>query len=109
MRNLPEHWFHILLAVADQARHGLGIIQEVSASTNGEVQLWPGMLYVALRRLADGGLVAEADPPASFESGGGRPRFYRITAAGRKASAAEARRLAQLVATARAKRILRGT
>ena len=49
---LPDHWFHILLALADDSRHGLGIIQEVAAQTDGRVQVWPGMLYLALRRPA---------------------------------------------------------
>ena len=41
------------------------------------------------------------------ESGGGRPRYFRITPAGRRACAAEARRLAGLVAVARQKKLLK--
>jgi hypothetical protein len=47
------------------------------------------------------------EAPASFESGGGRPRFYRITAAGRRACAGEARQLARFVDAARAKKLIR--
>lgn len=103
----PEHWFHILLALADGNRHGLGIIEEITEQTEGAVQLWPGMLYVALKRMVEQGLVDEVDAPASYTSGGGRPRFYRITALGRRACTAEAARLQQMVAVARAKRVLR--
>ena len=104
---LPDHWFHILLALADDSRHGLGIIQEVTAQTDGHIQVWPGMLYLALKRMTDEGLLAETEPPAGFVTGGGRPRFYRITPLGRRACKAEADRHARLVNAARAKRILR--
>jgi DNA-binding PadR family transcriptional regulator len=104
---LPDHWFHILLALADDDRHGLGIIQEVTAQTGGHIQVWPGMLYLALKRMTDEGLVSETDPPADFVAGGGRPRFYRITPLGRRACKTEADRHARLVNAARAKRILR--
>jgi DNA-binding PadR family transcriptional regulator len=103
---LPDHWFHILLALADDSRHGLGIIQEVAAQTDGRVQVWPGMLYLALKRMTDEGLVAGAEAPEGFVAGGGRPRFYRITPLGRRACRAEADRHLRLVNTARAKRVL---
>lgn len=105
---MPDHWFQILLALADGNRHGLGIIEEVDRQTAGALRLWPGMLYVALKKMADTHLVAETHPPAGFEAGGGRPRFYRVTAAGRKACAAEAERLARIVRSAQAKRVIKG-
>jgi DNA-binding PadR family transcriptional regulator len=103
----PEHWFHILLALADQNRHGLGIIEEVARRTDGDVQLWPGMLYVALKQMVEQGLIEDAKVPRGFAAGGGRPRFYHITPLGRRACAAEAARLERLVNAARAKRVLR--
>src|SRR5207302_667181 len=74
---LPDHWFHILLALADDSRHGLGIIQEVAAQTDGRVQVWPGMLYLALKRMTDEGLVAGAEAPEGFVAGGGPPPSRR--------------------------------
>jgi hypothetical protein len=65
------------------------------------------MLYGALRQLTAVRLVDETEAPSGFESGGGRPRFYRLTPAGRRACAAEARRLAQLVDVARGKGMLK--
>jgi len=65
------------------------------------------MLYLALKRMTDEGLVAETEAPTDFVTGGGRPRFYRITPLGRRACKAEADRHARLVSAARAKRILR--
>lgn len=104
---LPPHWFQILLAVADQDRHGLGIMNEVLARTAGTMKLWPGMLYRNLAKLVDAGLLVEVDAPADANSGGGRPRFYRISAAGRRACAAEAERLARFVDAARRKKLLK--
>jgi DNA-binding PadR family transcriptional regulator len=103
---LPPHWFQILLALADQDRHGLGIMAEVLERTGGRMKLWPGMLYRNLSRLADEGLVLEVDAPRAA-TGGGRPRFYRVTPRGRRACAAEAERLAGFVDAARQKKLLK--
>ena len=104
---LPLHWFQILLALADQDRHGLGIMSEVLDRTGGRMKLWPGMLYRNLSKLADDGLVVEVEAPPKAETGGGRPRFYRITPFGRRACAAEAERLAGFVDAARRKKLLK--
>ena len=105
--DLPPHWFQILLALADQDRHGLGIMGDVLDRTGGRMKLWPGMLYRNLARLADDGLVLEVEAPPGAETGGGRPRFYRITALGRRACAAEAERLNGFVRAARQKKLLK--
>jgi DNA-binding PadR family transcriptional regulator len=104
---IPPHWFQILLALADQDRHGLGIMNDVLERTDGSMKLWPGMLYRNLSKLVDAGLVIEVDTPADAETGGGRPRFYRITALGRRSCAAEAERLAGFVEAARRKKLLK--
>jgi DNA-binding PadR family transcriptional regulator len=104
---LPPHWFQILLALADRELHGLGIMHEVLERTEGHMRLWPAMLYRNLARLADEGLVVEIDAPADATPAGGRPRFYRITPLGRRACAAEARRLAAFVDAARQKKLLK--
>jgi DNA-binding PadR family transcriptional regulator len=104
---MVPHWFQILLALADHDLHGLAITKEVFERTNGGMQLWPGMLYGALRKMTAEGYVVETRAPQGFTSGGGKPRFYRITALGRRACAAEAERLASFVDAARAKRLLK--
>jgi PadR family transcriptional regulator, regulatory protein PadR len=104
---LPAHWFQILLSLADREQHGLAITKEVFERTDGQMHLWPGMLYGALRKMADQGLVAEAEAPADYSSGGGRPRFYRITPMGKRTCAAEAARLERFVDAAREKRVLK--
>lgn len=106
---LPEHWFHILLALADQDLHGLAITREVFDRTGGVLHLWPGMLYGALKQMATRGYVAETAAPADAAPGGGKPRFYRITPLGKRTCAAEAKRLESIVDAARAKRLLKGS
>jgi DNA-binding PadR family transcriptional regulator len=83
---LPPAFFHILLALADEDRHGYGIIQEVLARTNGDVRLSPGTLYRSIQRMLDDE----------------RRRYYRITPFGRSVARAEANRLHDLVRLARA-------
>jgi DNA-binding PadR family transcriptional regulator len=102
--SLPPHWFQILLALADAERHGTGIMQDVLERTGGQMRLWPGMLYRNLQRLEEDALIAEAGGPAAPQAGS--PRYFRITPAGKRACAAEARRLAGFVDAARAKKLL---
>ena len=106
---LPAHWFQILLALADRPLHGLGITDEVLERTEGQMQLWPGMLYGALRKMADLGYVGETTAPADFTAGGGKPRFYRLLPIGRRVCAAEAERMARIVDAARSKRLIKKT
>ena len=62
---LPAATFHILMALADDDRHGYGIIQDVSARTGGEVTLSAGTLYRSIQRLLEQGLIEElAERPA---------------------------------------------
>ena len=104
---MPNHWFQILLALADQDLHGLAITKEVFDRTGGRMHLWPGMLYGALKKMEDAGFVTETRTPGDFQVTGGKPRFYRITPLGRRACAAEAERLAQFVEAARSKGLIK--
>jgi hypothetical protein len=65
------------------------------------------MLYRNLAKLVTIGLVTAVDPPKGAEARGGRPRFFRITPAGRRACAAEAQRLAAFVDVARQKKLIK--
>jgi len=104
---LPAHWFQILLALAGGDLHGLAITKDVFERTGGRMNLWPGMLYGALRKMVDTGYVLETRPPDGFEAAGGRPRFYRITALGRRVCATEAERLAGFVRTAADRKLIK--
>jgi DNA-binding PadR family transcriptional regulator len=96
---LPEATFHILMAVADEDRHGYGIIQDVLTSTNGELKLSAGTLYRSIQRMLEQGLLVETrERPEDDDE---RRRYYRITPLGREVAKAEAQRLQQLVRLAR--------
>jgi DNA-binding PadR family transcriptional regulator len=102
---LRPHWFQILLSLADRDLHGLQIMEEVSERTQGDLHLWPGMLYGSLKQMSEEGLIEETEPPDDAEAGGGRPRYYRITEKGRSVLSVEVARLSGYVAAALAKNV----
>lgn len=98
---LPAATFHILMAVADEDRHGYGIIQDVAASTDGQLKLSAGTLYRSIQRMLEQGLLIETRDRPAPEDDDERRRYYRITPLGRTVAKAEAQRLTQLVRLAR--------
>lgn len=98
---LPPATFHILLAVADEDRHGYAIIQDVAARTNGALKLSAGTLYRSIQRMLEHGLIVEPRERPAPDEDDARRRYYRITALGTAVAKAEARRLADLVRMAR--------
>jgi DNA-binding PadR family transcriptional regulator len=93
--------FHILMAVSDEDRHGYAIIQDVAASTNGELKLSAGTLYRSIQRMLEDGLLIETKDRPAPENDDERRRYYRITPLGRTVAEAEVQRLQQLVRLAR--------
>ena len=59
---LKDHWFHILLALAERELHGTAIMEEVLERTSGQLRLWPGKLYGALKELTDAGFMGMTVP-----------------------------------------------
>ncbi|MEM7332709.1 MAG: helix-turn-helix transcriptional regulator [Chloroflexota bacterium] len=100
--------FNILLALADKDRHGYGIMQEVKTRTAGRVQLGPGTLYGAIKRLLDKNLIEEVGERPDPELNDERRRYYRLTSFGLKVLRAEAARLDTMVQQARGKNLLPG-
>ncbi len=100
--------FHILLALADDERHGYGIMQEIAHRTERQVILGPGTLYGTIKRLLADGLIEESGERPDPALDDQRRRYYRLTTLGRRAASAEARRLAQLVRVSRRKHLLEG-
>lgn len=96
---------HILLALADQDRHGYAIMQEVERLTDGVARMGPGTLYGTIKRMIASGLLEEADERPDPELDDERRRYYRATALGRAVLAAETARMATLLGAARAKRV----
>jgi DNA-binding PadR family transcriptional regulator len=89
--------FHILMALADGDRHGYGIIQDVSARTDGALRLSAGTLYRSIQRMLEQGLIVETHERPAPEEDDERRRYYRITRFGEAVARAEARRLWNLV------------
>jgi DNA-binding PadR family transcriptional regulator len=98
--------FHILLALADEERHGYGIMLDVADQTGGALHLGPGTLYGCLKRMLAAGLVEESDERPDPALDDERRRYYRMTDLGRRVVRAEAQRLANAVSAARARRLL---
>ena len=93
--------FHILLSLAAGERHGYGIIQDIEARGDAAVPD-VGTMYRALARMAESGLIA-ASPAA--DASDERRINYRITALGKEAAVAEARRMEACLALVRSTRL----
>ena len=100
---LTPAMFQVLVALADGEKHGYAIIKEVGRRTEGKVEMRAGTLYAVLKKFADQGLIVESavrpDPALDDE----RRRYYRLSDRGRAVAMAEADRLAETLAQARAK------
>src|SRR5260221_11307425 len=92
---LPPATFHILLALADEDRHGYAIIQDVEARTGGELRLSAGTLYRSIARMVVQGLISEVARRRTRDEDE-RRRTYRLTPFGVPGARAEMRRLSQL-------------
>ena len=99
---LPPATFHILMAIAEEDRHGYAILQDVERRTRGEVRLSAGTLYRSIQRMLEQGLLVETRDRPAPEEDDERRRYYRITPFGAAVARAETRRLAELVRLARA-------
>jgi DNA-binding PadR family transcriptional regulator len=100
---LPPATFQILVALADEDRHGYAIMQDVAERTDGEIRLSAGTLYRSIQRMLEQGLISELRERPAPELDDERRRYYRLTAFGRQVARAEARRLAQMLKLARAR------
>lgn len=90
---------HILLALADQDRHGYGIMQEVARESGNQYKLGPGTLYENLQRLLAQGLICEA---ARRDEEDPRRRYYRLTTLGKRVAITEIDRLEAALKKAKA-------
>ena len=92
----------ILFALADGASHGYAILKEIEQVTEGSMRPNTGSMYLALHRLLEDGLIVES----VVRGGDARRRYYKLSDAGREAARLEARRMAQMVQAAAAKRLI---
>ena len=98
---ITEQSYLVLLALAEEPRHGYGVVQAVLTLSDGGVRLGAGTLYGILDRL-----VAAGYTQASGEVvvDGRLRRYYRLTDAGHDALTTETLRLRALAR--RAQRVL---
>ncbi len=96
--------FHVLLALADEGKHGYAIMKDVAERTDGRVELSTGTLYGIVKRLLADGLIRESALGSTD-----RRRAYRLSAFGRKVALAEVERMRDLVSAADMTRLLGAT
>ncbi len=86
--------YHVLLALAGDPLYGYAVKDAVAEESGGTLVPRAGTLYRVLARLMTTGVVREAKPAGDPEPHPGHARrYYELTPAGRRALAAEARRL----------------
>jgi len=92
--------FHVLLALFDGPRHGYGLMQDVDELSSGRLQIGPGTLYTAIKRLRASGLISETGADAE------RRRCYKLTRKGKTVVEHEVQRMNDLVRLARKRGLL---
>lgn len=85
---MTETGFYILLCL-QQPNHGYGIVQKVSAMTEGEVRLTPGTMYGSLSKMERDGLIR-------FVREEEKRKLYTITQLGQEVLELELRRIRRL-------------
>lgn len=88
---MSEQTFLVLIVLAEEPRHGYGVVQRVQELSAGRVRLRVGTLYGVLDRLVADGW-AEHDREEIHQ--GRLRRYYRLTGAGDAALADQTRRMA---------------
>jgi DNA-binding PadR family transcriptional regulator len=99
--------FHVLLALAGEDMHGYAILKEVGLRTGGRVRLSTGTLYGIIKRLLSDGLIAELRARPAEHEDDERRKYYRLSPLGRQVAAAEAERMDEVLAIARARHLLK--
>jgi PadR family transcriptional regulator len=93
--------YHVLLALAGGPLYGYAIMTAVAEESAGTHTPRAGSLYRVLARLMRSGLVRETEPRDGVPAHPGlERRYYTLSAAGRRALAAEAQRLKRTAAVA---------
>jgi len=97
--------FQILIALADEERHGWSLVRDVQ-QRGGFRRIMPGNFYRTLRTMLAGGLIAESRERPDAAEDDERRRYFRLTPLGARVAKAEANRLEAVVLEARSKRLL---
>jgi DNA-binding PadR family transcriptional regulator len=107
MLPLPPHLFHVLLALRGGPLHGYAIKKAVLERSAGRIALDAGGLYRLIARLVDNGAIEEVAAPRGSVHDDRTRIYYKLTRAGERLVALEARRLAALVASPDVRALLR--
>lgn len=78
---LLDSWFYILWALADGAYHGYAIITYCVGMEKTRVKMGTGIIYRALPRMIEAGLIEKTDAPEddAMQSDGRRRIYYQLT------------------------------
>jgi DNA-binding PadR family transcriptional regulator len=95
---MSEQTYLVLLALADEPRHGYAVVQAVAQLSDGRVKLGAGTLYGILDRLVAAG---QAEVSGEEVVDGRLRRYYRLTATGLGAVQVHTAQLAELARHAR--------
>ena len=97
--------FQTLLALTDGDRHGWSLVREIQQRTGG-ARILPANFYRTLRGMLADGLIEDSGrrQPAGDDQ---RRRYFRLTPLGHEAVRLEASRLHEVLADARARRLLK--
>jgi DNA-binding PadR family transcriptional regulator len=101
--------FQLLLALNGEPLHGYAIMKEVERASGGRVRIEAGSLYRVIARLLGSRLIEEAEKADDRPRPGQPRRSYALTELGRAVARAEARRLRDTLALARAGDLLGGS
>jgi DNA-binding PadR family transcriptional regulator len=96
--------FHILLALAENEKHGYAIMKEVEVNSNGQMTMGPGTLYGSIKRMLELSLIEESDERPDPALDDQRRRYYQQSTFGAKVLKAELDRLNYLIGVAKSKR-----
>jgi DNA-binding PadR family transcriptional regulator len=96
--------FQVLLSLSAGERHGWSLVREIQQAGAG-ARVLPANFYRTLRGMLSDGLIEETDPRRAADDDE-RRRYFRLTSLGSEAARLEARRLQQLVADTRTRRLL---
>lgn len=99
---LTESTYYILLALADQPRHGYAILKEVESLSSGRIAMSTGTLYGAIKRLLEASWIRRAADPDAENAVRDR-QAYQLTPEGRRIAALEADRLSELARLSRSR------
>jgi DNA-binding PadR family transcriptional regulator len=100
--------FQILLTLADQDRHGYGVIKEIERQSGGNMAPATGALYLAAQRMLESSYIEESEDRPDPELDDRRRKYYRLTEFGRSVAAAETKRMVDLVGIAFQKHLVDG-